>query len=145
MAARAHHKGHCMRRTLVTAIALALAGTGSVLAAPAPAAASMTTAPEVKDATTQLPRTVRPVHYDVAVVPHAGTMTFDGHVAIMLDVLEPTASITVNAVDRIFANDTLAGLAGSGRTALVPKVSIDADAQTATFTVDKPLAPGRYT
>ncbi|WP_457097973.1 M1 family metallopeptidase [Lysobacter sp. P5_B9] len=134
-----------MRRTLVTAIALALAGTGSVLAAPAPAAASMTTAPEVKDATTQLPRTVRPAHYDVAVVPHAGTMTFDGHVAITLDVLEPTASITVNAVDMIFANATLAGLAGSGRKALVPKVSIDADAQTATFTVDKPLAPGRYT
>jgi hypothetical protein len=79
----------------------------------------------------------------VAVVPHAETMTFDGHVAITLDVLEPTASITVNAVDMIFANTTLAG---TGRKALVPKVSIDADAQPrpspSTSARPGPLHPG---
>ena len=130
-----------MRRTLVTAVALALAGTGSALAMQSRADAPLA-APEVKNATTQLPRTVRPVHYDIAVVPHAQSLSFTGQVAIALDVLEPTASITLNAVDMVFANTTLAGTRGK---ALVPQVSIDAGAQTATFTLDKPLAPGRYT
>ena len=53
-----------MRRMLVTAIAFVLAGAGSVFAA-----APQSTAPVVRDATTQLPRNVRPTHYDVAVVP----------------------------------------------------------------------------
>ena len=130
-----------MRRTLVTAVALALAGTGSALAMQSRADAPLA-APEVKNATTQLPRIVRPVHYDIAVVPHAQSLSFTGQVAIALDVLEPTASITLNAVDMVFANTTLAGTSGK---ALVAKVSIDADAQTATFTFDKPLAPGRST
>ena len=76
-------RGHRMRRTLVTAIALALAGvTSPILAAQTPHAAP------VVEATTQLPRNVRPMHYDVAVVPHAESLTFDGHVAITLDVLD---------------------------------------------------------
>ena len=58
-----------MRRTLVTAIALALGGMAPSLVVQA--AAPATVAPEVKNATTQLPRSVRPVHYDVAVVPDA--------------------------------------------------------------------------
>jgi len=131
-----------MRRTLVTAVALALAGTSSAFAMQARAEAPASPAPEVKDATTQLPRSVRPSHYDIAVVPHAESLTFDGHVAIVLDVLEPTASITLNAVDMEFANTALSGSRGKP---LVPRVSTDADAQTATFTFDKALAPGRYT
>ncbi|GAB3388713.1 M1 family metallopeptidase [Lysobacter fragariae] len=130
-----------MRRTLVTAIALALAGTGPVLAKPASGSAP-STAPEMRDATTQLPRTVRPTHYDLTVVPHADSMRFDGHVAITLDVLEPTTAITLNAVDMVFANTTLAG---ASRSTLTPEVSIDAEAQTATFGFREPLAPGRYT
>jgi aminopeptidase N len=129
-----------MRRTLVTAIALALAGTAPVLASAAPAAA--VAAPEVKDATTQLPRNVRPTHYDVAVTPDARTLTFKGHVAIALDVLEPTASIVLHAADMTFANASLAGAKGAAKS---PRVSVDADAQTATFAFDKPLVPGRYT
>jgi len=129
-----------MRRTLATAIALALTGTGPVLAAPQPAAP--VSAPEVKDATTQLPRAVRPTHYDIAVVPDAQALRFDGHVAITLDVLAPTQSITLNAVDMTFANATLAG---AGRKLLTAKVSIDNEAQTATFAFDQTLVPGRYT
>jgi len=131
-----------MRRTLVTAIALALAGTGSVLAAQPQTAAAPVMAPEVKDTTTQLPRTVRPTHYDIAVVPDAHALRFDGHVAIAVDVFAPTQSITLNAVDMTFAKTTLAG---AGRKPLMPKVVIDKEAQTATFSFDQPLAPGRYT
>ena len=101
-----------MRRTLVTAVALALAGTGSAFAMQASAGASAVAAPEVKNATTQLPRSVRPAHYDIAVVPHADSLAFNGHVAIALDVLEPTTSITLNAADMVFSNATLTASRG---------------------------------
>jgi aminopeptidase N len=126
-----------MRRHLASAIALALAATTPsfvLQAAPADAPAVL--------ATTQLPRNVRPTHYDVAVVPHADSLTFDGKVGIDLDVLEPTTSIVLNAIDMTFPSATLTPAAGGD--ALVPKVTVDAEAQTATFTFDKPLAAGSY-
>jgi aminopeptidase N len=132
-----------MRRTLVTAVALALASTIPIAAAAV--AAQTPEAPPVLNATTQLPRTVRPTHYDLAVIPHAESLTFDGHVAITLEVLEPTASITLNAVGMTFANSWLAASETARAIPLTPKVSIDSAAQTATFTFAKPLTPGRYT
>ncbi|MFC3551125.1 M1 family metallopeptidase [Lysobacter cavernae] len=129
-----------MRRLLVSAIALVLAG-GCVTAV------AGTTAPAAGSAalpTTQLPRSVRPVHYDVAVVPNAQSMSFDGHVAITLEVLQPTTSITLHAVDMAFANTSLAA-AGSRAVPMAPKVSTDAKTQTATFAFERALAPGRYT
>ncbi|MFN3702565.1 M1 family metallopeptidase [Thermomonas sp.] len=129
-----------MRRTLVTAIALALASAGpAVLAHPAGLAPDAPTA--AVSVTTQLPRDVRPTHYDVEVVPHADRMTFDGKVRINVDVLVPTRSITLNAVDMTFANVSLGRAQGK---ALVPKTSVDANAQTATFTFDQPLPVGSY-
>ena len=130
-----------MRRTLVTAIALALASAGpAVLAHPAGLAPD---APAAADAgaTTQLPRDVRPTNYDVEVVPHADRMTFDGKVRINVDVLVPTRSITLNAVDMTFGNVSLGRAQGKS---LVPKTSVDANAQTATFTFDQPLPVGSY-
>ena len=56
-----------MRRILVSAIALALAGFSTAVLAQAARAS----APAATLATTQLPRDVRPTHYDVAVVPDA--------------------------------------------------------------------------
>lgn len=129
-----------MRRTLVTAIALALASAGpTVLAHPAGLAPDAPTA--AASVTTQLPRDVRPTHYDVEVVPHADRMTFDGKVRINVDVLVPTRSITLNAVDMTFANVSLGRAQGK---ALVPKTSVDVNAQTATFTFDQPLPVGSY-
>ncbi|RDI98099.1 M1 family peptidase [Dyella solisilvae] len=125
-----------MRTRLVSAIALALAGvtfTGAALAAAA--------AP-VAQTTTQLPRAVRPTHYAVSITPHASTLTFDGKVTVDVEVLAPTNSITLNAIDMSFATVALTG--GKGAPALTPKVSVDNDAQTATFTFDKPIAKGKY-
>jgi aminopeptidase N len=129
-----------MRRILVSAIALALAGMALDASAQdsAPAAA-----PVVADATTQLPRDVRPTHYDVAVVPHADKLTFDGKATITLDVLKPTDRIVLNAIDMTFPSATLASASGGGALP-APKVAIDADAQTATFSFDQPLAVGSY-
>jgi aminopeptidase N len=130
-----------MRRLLVSAIAIALAGATLDASAQA-AAAAPHVAPPVVDATTQLPRNVRPTHYTIAVVPHAQALNFDGKIAIDVDVLEPTNKIVLNAVDMTFANTKLTSTKGKGIAA--PKASIDADAQTVTFTFDKPLEPGSY-
>ncbi|HBN54457.1 MAG TPA: aminopeptidase [Stenotrophomonas sp.] len=129
-----------MRRILATAITLALAGTGL----PAFAQEQAPAAPAAQSAavTTQLPRTARPTHYRVEVTPHAQQMAFDGKVGIDLEVLEQTSSIVLQAADLRFANSTLTADGGKPMPA---RVSIDAENQTATFSVDAPLPPGRYT
>jgi aminopeptidase N len=126
-----------MRRILVSAIALALAGvTPAVLA-------QATSAPATTLATTQLPRDVRPTHYDVAVVPHAESLGFDARAAVDIEVLVPTSSITLNAVDLSFKSVQLTPVSGNGALA-APEVSIDSKAQTATFTFAQPLPVGSY-
>jgi aminopeptidase N len=128
-----------MRRcTLVSAIVLALAGASMQAAVAAPAAAAKAAEQQV---TTQLPRNVRPSHYDVAVTPHADTLSFDGKVTVAIDVLQPTSSITLNAMDMQFSEVTLTPAGGKPLTA---KVAVDAAKQTATFSFDKPLPKGSY-
>ena len=128
-----------MRRTLAAAISLALsvAAVDAFAQAPAP----HNDAPPVVNATTQLPRNVRPTHYTIAVVPNAQALTFTGNIKIALDVLQPTDKIVLNAVDMTFPKATLTGAKGKAMTA---KVSTDKDAQTATFSFDKPLEAGSY-
>ena len=128
-----------MRRTLVTAIAIALAG-ASLTAIAATPASSAAASPR---ATTQLPRGVRPTHYDVAVVPHADKFTFDGQVTVTIDVQKATSSITLNALDMDFSKVSLSSLKHKMAFA-DPKVSVDAKAQTATFTFSHPLPVGSY-
>lgn len=146
-----------MRRILVSAIALALAGTGvscsrvsgpEASAPKAPASRAPAQAvPAVTDATTQLPGTARPSHYAVEVTPHADKLAFDGKVSIDLEVQEPTSTIVLQAVNMTFANSTLAAStkAASRGEPMAAKVSVDAGNQTASFAFDKPLAPGSYT
>ena len=129
-----------MRRILATAVALALAGTGIQASAQGEVAA--TPAAQSSSVTTQLPRTARPAHYRIEVTPHAEKMAFDGKVRIDLDVLEQTSSIVLQAADLRFADSTLTAAGGKPMPA---KVSVDAENQTATFSFDKPLPPGRYT
>lgn len=130
-----------MRRILVSAVAIALAAaSATVAAAPADSTTDVRTSTTT---TTQLPRNVVPVHYDVAVTPQAKSLSLTGQVTITLDVLEATPSITLNAIDMMFSSARLTPDGGKGK-ALTPKVGVDAQAQTATFAFDKPLAPGRY-
>jgi aminopeptidase N len=129
-----------MHRTLISAAAasamLALAGLSALPASAAPAAAP------VARATTQLPRSVRPIHYDVALTPDPARSTFTGKVTISLEVLNPTTSITLNATDLVFSTVTLTPAAGGAQ--LAATTSIDAAAQTATFTFAQPVAKGSY-
>ncbi len=127
-----------MRRIVSTAIVLALALPS--VAFVQPAAVESTSA---EQATTQLPRDVRPTHYDVAVVPDAAKLLFTGKVTIDIDVLQPTNSITLNALDMAFSKVGLASANGNMVMA-AQKVAMDADAQTAIFVFDQSIAAGSY-
>ena len=110
---------------------LATAATIALLAPPVAAAPAA-------NVTTQLPRGVEPVHYDISITPHADRMTFDGHVVVTVKVLEAVTAITLNAADLKFTKASLSGVAAA------PKVSIDAKAETATFSFVTPVKPGTY-
>ena len=134
-----------MYRSLMSlAVALALAG-GAAASAPAPAFAAPAPAPASGSAaastTTQLPRGVRPLHYDIALVPDAQASRFTARVAIDLEVAAATSSITLNAADLAFAGATLTAKNGVPQTA---RIAVDEEAQTATFRFARPLAKGRY-
>jgi aminopeptidase N len=118
-----------LRSVLVSATAFALASLS--LAATA-----------VELATTELPRDVVPTLYDVSVTPHAEALTFDGQVTINIDVLRPTRSITLNAIDLAFSSVVLSSADGSELP--TADVSVDARRQTATFTFPEPVMPGAY-
>ncbi|HEV2607837.1 MAG TPA: M1 family peptidase, partial [Xanthomonadaceae bacterium] len=126
-----------MRRILFSAIVLALAGLSAVPVVHADARPATTAVL----ATTQLPRNVLPTHYAIAIDPHAENLKFEGKVAVTIDVLQPTATITLNALDMTFSKVDLSN--AEGKTLMVAsKVKVDPDAQTANFTFDKPIAPG---
>ena len=131
-----------MRRPLIAAILIGLYGAAPGAHAQTPAEVSLAAHPPAVEATTQLPRGVSPTHYAIEVTPHAERMTFDGKARIDLEVAAPTSRIVLQAIDMTFANSALATPGGK---TLAPNVSVDADAQTATFAFDAPLAPGRYT
>jgi aminopeptidase N len=113
-----------MQRRLVTAILLALATSAQA-------------------ATTELPRNVRPSHYDVTITPHAQALDFDGRVVIAIEVLEPTADITLHARDLAFAKAVLEG--EGGRRFAAPRITVDEPTQTARFAFAEPVPAGRYT
>src|SRR3954451_8267660 len=89
----------------------------------APAAAQTPAQADTVDPTlpTQLPRTAIPHHYALTVTPHAQRLTFEGHVAIDLDVVVATPKLTFNAADLTFSSATLRK-AGGG-TALPGRVT----------------------
>ena len=114
-----------------------LLAAAATLAISAALAAPLVAAPAA-GVTTQLPRSVEPVHYDVSITPHADKLVFDGHVTVTIKVLEPVIAITLNAAGLNFHKVSLSGVAAA------PRVSIDANAQTATFGFAQPIKPGTY-
>jgi len=92
---------------------------------------------------TQLPRTVTPFRYDITITPNTPAATFNAKANIDIDVTEPTATITLNALDLTFQQVQLRGKSGVAKS--TAKVEIDKDAQTARFEFDHVLPKGRYT
>lgn len=126
-----------MHRSLISAaVALAFAALPfqHAIAAPKPAAA--------QEATTQLPRGVIPSHYEIALTPDAASGRFTAKAGITVNITKATNSITLNAADLGFNSVTVAPAGGGA--AQTAKVGVDAEAQTATFSFERPLAPGMY-
>src|SRR3954451_17031535 len=76
---------------------------------------------------TQLPRTAVPHHYALTVTPHAQQLTFDGQLAIDLQVIKPTAELTLNAADLTFTRAIMRPAKGGAP--LTGRVAVKADAQ----------------
>ncbi|MFL6844579.1 MAG: M1 family metallopeptidase [Allosphingosinicella sp.] len=131
-------------RLLATAslLALALAGCARSTDQSAPATAA-DTAVTTREIPTQLPKTVRPLQYAIAVTPDAANLRFTGRADVDIEVLQPVDSITLNAADLKFGEVSLGG--GDAALALNPrKIDLDEDAQTATFRFGREIAPGHY-
>jgi len=133
-----------MKTTVRSAVLALLAGVAPLALAPLPAMAQASTSngATAETVTTQLPRSVRPSHYDVTVTPDAKALTFTGKAAITIDVVEATNAITLQAADLTIAKAALAR--AGGKAFGTPTVTLDTEAQTATFTFAKPIAPGSY-
>ncbi|WP_034992885.1 M1 family metallopeptidase [Beijerinckia mobilis] len=123
----------CAALVVATAVAGLLA-----LTMPAMAQAAPPEPREVRLHQAQLPRTVTPVRYDIAVVPDAQKLTFSGTVGITLDVHAATPTITLNVFDLQIDNAELVGVGTA-------TIRYDPTFQTATFTFAKPLIVGHYT
>jgi aminopeptidase N len=117
--------------TLSLAISLAACATTGMHAPPAAAPVASAQVP------TQLPRNVRPLHYSLSIAPDAPNLRFTGSALIDVNLLAPTDTITVNALDLDFTSVTADGGAHA-------RVSTDAEAQTATFHFPAPIAPGNH-
>ena len=103
------------------------------------------TAPVIQTLTpTQLPRTVTPTHYAIAITPNAADANFTGQVNITIEVKKPTTSITLNASDLAFQSVEL--IAEKNKAKIQPgSIKVNEEEQIATFTFDHLLAKGNYT
>jgi len=112
--------------------------------APAAAAAQPQTQVDTVDPSvpTQLPRTAIPHHYALTVTPHAERLTFDGTVAIDLEVIKPTRSLVLNAADLTIASAALRPAKGGAP--LPGRIALNVDDQTATLTFTRLLTTGNY-
>jgi aminopeptidase N len=133
-------------RLLATASALAftavLAACTTAASDRVPPAASAATASEVP---TQLPRTVRPLHYSISVQPDAANLRFAATARIDIEVLEPVDSITLSAMELDFGSVSLTNVPGSPPLAISPvDIRPDAAQQIATFRFAQAIRPGRY-
>jgi aminopeptidase N len=84
-----------------------------------------------------LPEGVVPLHYDLALVPDAGALTFTGKVAITVDVIAPSPTITLNAVGLTFDHAAIDG----GPDA---RVSLDKGLGRATLTFAGVIPAGQH-
>jgi aminopeptidase N len=86
----------------------------------------------------KLPKTVIPIHYAIELKPDAISLALPGVAIVDIEVREPTARLTLNAVDTTFA----AVMVDDGTERA--DVTLDAAAETATFTFVQPLAVGPH-
>lgn len=86
----------------------------------------------------KLPKTVVPVHHAIELRPDIANLTLPGVETVDIEVREPTARLTLNAVNTDFAAVTVDDSAARA------DIALDAAAETATFTFAQPLAVGPH-
>ncbi len=89
----------------------------------------------------RLPDNVVPEHYTLTLTPNLQTATFTGREKIVVEVKQPTETITLNAAQINFKSVT----AAVGDKSVTPKITEDAQKEQATFHFGHALAPGQYT
>ena len=92
--------------------------------------------------TTQLPRTVRPTHYDLALASDAAAGCFAAQVVIDVTIVSATDVITLNAADLTFQRAVLKTRAGGKP--MTGVASLDAANLKASFRSARAVAPGKY-
>ena len=134
-----------MRQILCTAIVLALSGAVSTPSFAAATALAATPAPSGQRAlpTTQLPRDVRPTHYEVAITPDASKLVFDGSTTVSIDVAKAVDLIVLNALDMDFSKVELVPAKG-GAAWTASTIKLDPATQTASFGFGKTIPAGSY-
>jgi aminopeptidase N len=86
----------------------------------------------------KLPKTIVPINYSIELRPDAESLALAGVEVIDIEVREPTARLTLNAVNTTFSSVT------ADNDAVRADVALDAAAETATFTFAQPLAAGAH-
>src|SRR5258706_1706781 len=89
----------------------------------------------------RLPQGAVPDHYDLHLTPNLSNETFQGEERIEMRLLQPTASITLNAAEIQFIATTIT----AGGSTQPATVTLDPNRETATFTVARPLPAGAAT
>ena len=89
-----------------------------------------------------LPKNVRPVHYRLTLTPDLAEATFSGEVSIDLEILEPTDTVVLNAIELDIASASLRLADGSE---CKVEVTLDNDEETAAFRFGSPLPAGPAT
>jgi aminopeptidase N len=89
----------------------------------------------------KLPKDVLPIQYAARIAPDLDANTFQGEETVEIQVVKATPTIMLNAANLDIDS---AALSGKGIQHLKLDPKIDREQQTVTFTLDKPLQPGRY-
>ena len=87
-----------------------------------------------------LPRNVKPSKYRLTLQPDLETFTFRGEQTVDIEIVEPTARITLNAAELEIGNATLHR---NGSSSAAHSISLDAGAETATLDFGRTLSPGK--
>ncbi|MBU6453068.1 MAG: M1 family metallopeptidase [Cyanobacteria bacterium REEB67] len=96
----------------------------------------------------RLPKTVIPTHYEIELTPDFEALTFQGNVAIDIDVFEPVSNILLNAhqltIGAVSVEEVSASSATSGGTTFSGSVSLDDELQRADIKVAGSLGRGKW-
>ena len=86
-----------------------------------------------------LPQNVRPRRYSLRLQPDLSTFTFSGHQTVDIEVLEPTSSIVMNAMELEIGGGSVNV---NGSVLEADSISLDSENETATMEFGRELAPG---